>query len=155
MRRPTAHVFLFFIKNLIWMNILWPSTLCWQDSIYELEKRPWDESCPVWPWLLLSEVNTVYTMYTTQCIQCILYSVYFTVYTIQCTHTVYTMHLTNPAWPWGTNTGWYSTTVFYNFFLADIQKFINCKTQPFSSSLYIDILIFWCLSIARWNISYY
>ena len=53
------------------------------------------------------------------------------------------------------NTGWYSTTVFYNFFLTDIKKLINCKTQPFSSSLYIDILIFWCLSIARWNISYH
>ena len=48
-------------------------------------------------------------------------------------------------------TGWYSTTVFYNFFLTDIKKLINCKTQPFSSTLYIDILIFWCLSMVRWT----
>ena len=53
----------------------------------------------------------------------------------------------NSDWP----TGWYSTTVFYNFFLTDIKKLINCKTQPFSSSLYIDILIFWCLSMVRWT----
>ena len=48
-------------------------------------------------------------------------------------------------------TGWYSTTVFYNFFLTDIKKLINCKTQPISSSLYIDILIFWCLSMVIWT----
>ena len=51
---------------------------------------------------------------------------------------------------WYFGTGWYSTTVFHNLFLTD-KKLINCKTQPFSSSLYIDILIFWCLSMVRWT----
>ena len=43
-------------------------------------------------------------------------------------------------------------TVFYNLPLTDRKNQINCITQWFLGSWYLDILIFWCLSIVRWQI---
>ena len=51
----------------------------------------------------------------------------------------------------GEATGWSSTTVFYDFFLTNIKKQQNGKTQSFSWSWYIDILIFWYLRMVRSN----
>ena len=42
-------------------------------------------------------------------------------------------------------------TVFFNFSLTDTKKLKNGKTQPFLFRIYVDILIFWCLSMARWK----
>ena len=42
-------------------------------------------------------------------------------------------------------------TVFFNFSLTDTKKLKNGKTQPFLLRIYLDILIFWCLSMARWK----
>ena len=43
-------------------------------------------------------------------------------------------------------------TVFYNLSLTDLKNQINCITQWFLGSWYLDILIFWCLGIVRWQI---
>ena len=42
-------------------------------------------------------------------------------------------------------------TVFFKFSLTDTKKLKNGKTQPFLFRIYVDILIFWCLSMARWK----
>ena len=46
-------------------------------------------------------------------------------------------------------TGWFRTTVFYNFFLANIIFIINWKTQSYFESICMDILIFWYLNMVR------
>ena len=48
-------------------------------------------------------------------------------------------------------TGWSRATVFFNIFLTGTKKQKNYITQWFLSTLYIDILIFWCLSMVRWK----
>ena len=42
-------------------------------------------------------------------------------------------------------------TVFFNFSLTGTKGLENDKTQPFLFRIYVDILIFWYLSIARWK----
>ena len=42
-------------------------------------------------------------------------------------------------------------TVFFNFSLTDTKKRKHGKTQPFLFRIYVDIFIFWCLSMARWK----
>ena len=49
------------------------------------------------------------------------------------------------------STGWSRATVFYNFSRTGIKKFKNGQTQPFLLRIYMDILIFWCLIMARWK----
>ena len=50
-----------------------------------------------------------------------------------------------------TDTGWFRTTVFYNFFLANIILLRNSKTQSYFESICMDILIFWYLNMVRWK----
>ena len=50
-----------------------------------------------------------------------------------------------------TNTGWSIATVFYDFSLTGFKKQKNGKTQPFLLGWHMDILIFWCLSVVKWE----
>ena len=49
------------------------------------------------------------------------------------------------------HTGWFRTTVFYNFFLANIIFLRNSKTQSYFESICMDILIFWYLNMVKWK----
>ena len=51
-------------------------------------------------------------------------------------------------------TGWFFTTVNYNFFLTDLKSPQTHITQCFLRSLLINILIFWCFTSVRWNKSF-
>ena len=46
-------------------------------------------------------------------------------------------------------TGWSKWLCFFLIFLWQTLK--NGRTQPFLLRIYLDILIFWCLSMARWR----
>ena len=49
------------------------------------------------------------------------------------------------------NTGWFRTTVFYHFFLANIICLRNRQTQSYFDSICMDILIFWYINMVRWK----
>ena len=47
------------------------------------------------------------------------------------------------------NTGWSLKTVDCNFFLTDPKNSKSAKTQWFSKSLYMEVLVIWCFKIVR------
>ena len=47
------------------------------------------------------------------------------------------------------NTGWSTATAIFQIFLTGTKKLKNHITQCFLSTLYTDILIFWCFSVVR------
>ena len=48
-------------------------------------------------------------------------------------------------------TGWSTATVIFQIFLTGTKKLKNHITQCFLSTLYSDILIFWCFSVVRFK----
>ena len=62
---------------------------------------------------------------------------------------------TSIKWDWQVSrfdaTGWFRTTVFYNFFLVNIIFLRNSKNQSYFESICMDILISWYLNMVRWK----
>ena len=72
--------------------------------------------------------------------------VYTTTYTYWC---IQALHITTPI-AYLHYRVINSNCILY-FSLTGTKKQRFCKTQPFLFRIYVDILIFWCLSMARWK----